>query len=45
MIVEMQIHSKPQTILKQLLGHYDLIKNQKNVNSVNNTSYNPILGA
>ena len=45
MIVEMQIHSKPQTILKQLLGHYDLIKNQKNISSVNNTSYNPILGA
>ena len=45
MIVEMQIHSKPQTILKQLLGHYDLIKTRKNLNSVNNSSYNPMIGA
>lgn len=45
MIVEMQIHSKPQTILKQLLCQYVLSKKQKNISSVNNSSYNPIMEA
>ena len=45
MIVEMQIHSKPQTILKQLLGHCVLNKKPKNMTSVNNSSYNPIMEA
>jgi hypothetical protein len=45
MIVEMQIHSKPQTILKQLLGHCVLSKKLKNISSVNNSSYNPIMEA
>ncbi len=45
MIIEMQIHSKPQNILKQLLDQYDLIKKQRNISSVNNSSYNPIMEA
>lgn len=45
MILEMQIYSKPQNILKQLLDQYDLIKKQKNISSVNNSPYNPIMEA
>ena len=40
----MQIHSKPQTIIKQLLGHA-IRKKQRNISSVNNSSYNPIMEA
>ena len=45
MIVEMQIHSKPQNILKQLLGQSVLRKKLKNISSVNNSSYNTIMEA
>ena len=45
MIVEMQIHSKPQNILKELLGQSVLRKKLKNISSVNNSSYNPIMEA
>ena len=44
MIVDIQIHSKPQAILKHLLfGRYDFnTKKQRILKSVNNSNYNPI---
>lgn len=46
MIVDVEkVHSKPQVILKQLLGQHVLSKKQRIVSSVNNSFYNPIQGA
>lgn len=45
MIIEIEIHSKPQTVMNQLLGNYVLSKKLKNISSANNSSYNPIIGA